>query len=122
MLKRFILALLLIPCLAFAAEPSATTKKEIAHLLSYLKDSGCQFNRNGSWYSASEAVDHLNQKYDYLLKKGLVSSAEDFIARGASESSMSSKPYQVKCGANPPVQSGPWLSDELMRYRRSARQ
>ena len=109
--------LVLAPILAFAGEPSPVAKQEIAHLVGYLKDSGCQFGRNGSWYGSGEAVDHINEKYDYLLRKGLVASAEDFIARAASESSISGKPYQVKCGSAEPVQSGPWLRAELARYR-----
>src|SRR4051812_30662737 len=97
-MKRLILTLLLLSGLAFASEPSPAARQEIAYLIGYLKSSGCHFNRNGNWYSASEAADPLNQKYQYLLKKGLVSSAKDFISRAASESSMSGKPYQVKCG------------------------
>ena len=116
-MKRLILTLLLLPSLAFASEPSPAARQEIVHLIDYLKSSGCQFNRNGNWYSSSEAVDHLSQKYQYLLKKGLVSSAEDFISRAASESSMSGKPYQVKCGSGAPVQSGAWLKSELVKYR-----
>lgn len=117
MTRRWLAALLLLPTLAQAAAPSPATTQEISHLLGYLKESGCQFNRNGSWYGAGEAVDHLNQKYRYLLKKGLLSSAEDFIARAASESSMSGKPYQVKCGGGAAVTSGPWFRSELTRFR-----
>lgn len=115
-MKRLILLLLAIPALALAGEPTPVVKQEVIHLITHLKNSGCQFNRNGSWYSPGEAADHLDQKYQYLLKKGLVTSAEDFIARAGSESSMSGKPYQVKCGANVPVQSGPWLKAELAKF------
>lgn len=104
---------------AFAAAPSAATQKEVSHLFSYLKNSGCSFNRNGSWYEAGKATAHLQQKYDYLLKKNLVSSSEDFIARAATESSVSGKSYSVRCGNNAPVASGPWFSTELQRYRKS---
>jgi hypothetical protein len=117
MMKRLIFLLLVIPTLALASEPTPVVKQEVFHLITYLKNSGCKFNRNGSWYSPSEAADHLDQKYQYLLKKGLVTSTEDFIARAGSESSMSGKPYQVKCGANAPVQSGPWLKAELVKFR-----
>jgi hypothetical protein len=116
-MRRLLLALILVPAFAAAAEPSPATKQEIDHLMTYLKGSGCQFNRNGSWYGPTEAVDHLNQKYRYLVGKDLVSSAEDFIARAASESSFSGKPYLVKCGASAPEQSGVWLRAELAKYR-----
>jgi hypothetical protein len=99
------------------AEPPAVAQDEVAHLLGYLSHSGCEFNRNGSWYGPAKAVDHLTQKYQYLRERGLVTSAEDFIALAASESSMSGKPYQVRCAGNPPVLSSEWLRAELTRHR-----
>jgi hypothetical protein len=106
------------PLFAFAGEPPPAARQEIDHLVTYLKNSGCQFNRNGSWYGAGDAVDHINQKYQYLVKRDLVASAEDFIARAASESSFSGKAYLVKCGSGAPQPSGPWLKAELDKYRR----
>ena len=64
-----------------SGESTPATKLEIDHLFSYLKESGCQFFRNGTWYSASEAARHLNKKYQYLQEKGLIPSAEAFIER-----------------------------------------
>jgi hypothetical protein len=113
--------LLLVPLCAFAVEPPPAARQEIDHLVTYLKNSGCQFNRNGSWYGAEEAVDHLNQKYRYLVRRDLVGSAEDFIARAASESSFSGRAYLVKCGAGAAQPSGPWLKAELEKYRRERR-
>jgi Family of unknown function (DUF5329) len=120
-MKKLLLALILLPVFSAAVEPSPTTQQEVAHLIGYLKNSGCEFNRNGSWYSSGEAADHLNQKYQYLLKKGLAVSAEEFISRVASESSTSGKPYQVRCGASALVPSGPWLQAELVKYRAAGR-
>lgn len=101
----------------YAAEPAATAQAEIHHLLVYLERSGCEFFRNGRWHPAADARQHLERKYRYLVEKRLVSSAEDFIARAASESSMSGRPYQVRCGTAAPVPSARWLTDELRRYR-----
>lgn len=104
---------------ACAATPlSPTTKSEIAHLFSYLEKSGCQFSRNGSWYSAGDAVSHLNKKYQYLLDKNLIATAEDFISKGATESSMSGKPYLVKCGDSAAVESAVWFKRELAAFRK----
>ncbi len=36
------------------------------------------FQRNGSWYDGGDARAHLQRKYDYLLKKDMVDSAEQF--------------------------------------------
>jgi hypothetical protein len=96
-------------------------QQEISHLFAYLKSSGCQFNRNGTWYSPQEAADHLDSKYQYLLGKGRITSAEDFISDAASKSSMSGEPYLVKCGDAPPVESGGWFRAELERYRKPER-
>jgi hypothetical protein len=100
-----------------AAAPDQATRAEIAHLLQYLGSSGCQFQRNGSWYAPGRAASHLQQKYEYMLKKGLVTNTESFIERAASESSVSGKPYSVKCGAAAAVPSAVWLRDELQRFR-----
>jgi hypothetical protein len=56
MMKQLIFLLLVIPTLALASEPTPVVKQEVFHLITYLKNSGCQFNRNGSWYSPSEAA------------------------------------------------------------------
>jgi hypothetical protein len=103
--------------MGFAAESTPATKLEIEHLFSYLRESGCQFFRNGTWYTANEAAGHLNRKYQYLQEKGLVPSAEAFIERAASESSMSGKAYRVRCGSSPVVNSADWFGAELERYR-----
>jgi len=104
--------------LASAAEPTSIARDEIDHLLIYLERSGCEFFRNGDWYTAKEAKDNLNQKYAYLLKKGMVREAEDFIRLAATSSSVSGKAYQVRCKPGDPVASQAWLTDELTRYRR----
>ena len=45
---------------------------------------------------------------------------EQFIARGASSSSLSGRPYQVKCGAGAPVESRAWLGAQLREIRAGA--
>jgi hypothetical protein len=104
---------------ALAAEPSTQTGTEIKYLLDYLEQSGCQFNRNGSWYDGKAARKHLQDKADYLNGRKLIGTAEDFIEKGATESSVSGKAYQVKCGSDAAVPSAVWLSEELARYRKS---
>lgn len=102
--------------LSHAAEPLAT-QQEIAHLFSTLETSNCQFNRNGSWYSAKDASSHLATKYKYLQNKDLVPSAEKFIERAATESSLSGKAYQIKCADNVVQPSAPWFTAALEKYR-----
>ncbi len=92
-------------------------RDEISHLFSYLASSDCQFYRNGSWHMTSRAVSHLQKKYEYLLKKGEVSTAESFIKSVATASSTSGNHYLVKCGETPAVESAAWFTQELARYR-----
>lgn len=116
-MKWLVLSLTLAASGSAFAEPDATAKQEIASLINHLAASGCRFNRNGSWYDASSAVGHINRKYSYLLKKDLVPNTEAFIERAASESSTSGKPYLVKCGDTPEVQSAVWFRDALAKLR-----
>jgi hypothetical protein len=111
-------ALSLAPALAFAA-PSATARKEIGQLMDALSRSGCQFQRNGSWHGAAEARTHLQRKYDYLLKKDKVDTAEQFIQRAASQSSMSGRAYRVKCQGREQDASA-WFRGQLQKLRAAA--
>ena len=104
---------------AAQANSPTTTAVEIDGLFSALLQSGCEFNRNGSWHSAKQASQHLQGKYDYLLKKNLVPNTEAFIERAASQSSMSSKPYLVRCPDQPEVNSKQWFTDQLQKIRAS---
>jgi len=99
------------------AESPDTAKREIGHLFAYLETSGCSFERNGTWHDGKEAVAHLHTKYRYLLDRGLVASAESFIDRAATRSSITGKPYRVRCDSAEPVQSAAWFKAELARYR-----
>jgi hypothetical protein len=101
---------------AYAVVPTPASKAEIEELLTRLQSSGCQFQRNGSWHDATEARAHIERKYRYLLKKELVGTTEDFIKLAASQSSVSGKPYQVKCGAQQAT-SGRWMTDQLKQVR-----
>ena len=102
---------------AFAADPPAAVQSEVAHLFDYIDNSGCQFYRNGSWHDAHQARAHLELKYRYLRTKGQISCTEEVIERAGSASSLSGKPYQIKCGDAAPVLSGDWLKVELQRFR-----
>lgn len=102
---------------ASAAPPSPAALAEIAHLLSHLEASRCAFLRNGTWHDSRDARAHLQKKLDYMMKRSLVGSAEDFIARAATASSVSGAEYQVRCQPAPAVPSSEWLRDELRRFR-----
>jgi hypothetical protein len=100
------------------AAPSASARQEIDYLLAYIGRSGCAFNRNGSWHDAKAAQDHVRTKYDFLLARDRINTAEDFIEMAATKSSvLFGKPYIVKCPADPPGGSNQWLNNALARYR-----
>ena len=112
-------ASLLMASASALAAPNATTQREITGLLQALEHSGCRFQRNGSWHEAAEARSHLQRKYDYLLKRNLAGSAEQFIDNAASRSSISDKPYRVACPNRPEQDSAPWFRQQLARLRGS---
>lgn len=106
--------------LALAAPAPAPVKAEINALLAALASSGCEFQRNGSWHSATEAQSHLLRKLDYLEKKNLVKRTEDFIDGAASSSSVSGKAYQVRCAGGQTVESSGWMRSQLKAIRGGA--
>jgi hypothetical protein len=112
-----LLGLSLLP--AALAKPPVTAESEIKYLLSYIENSGCDFYRNGTWYDSKKAQTHLHDKYDVLVAGNRINTAEDFIEKAASESRLSGRPYEVRCGAGDVVPSNGWLRDALARYRLS---
>jgi Family of unknown function (DUF5329) len=116
-LNAWLIATILFVSPAHSATPSPVARDEIASLLMRLKASGCQFKRNGAWHSADEAQVHLQRKLDYLLKRGAVATAEQFIERAATKSSVTGQAYLVKCGNKPPVPSAEWLAFQLQVMR-----
>lgn len=99
------------------AAPPAPAQREITQLIDALGQSGCEFQRNGKWYPAGEAQAHLRRKYEWLLKRDLVASAEQFIQRAGTESSLSGKPYAVRCPGQGAVPSAQWLGARLSAIR-----
>ena len=121
-LRRCVCAVLLVGVMQSGLVSAAEAldpkyQEEVQHLLDHLGASSCQFYRNGEWYGAQKAKEHLTKKYKYLLKKSPRQSTEAFIVLGATESSASGEPYLGRCGSTPAMPSGKWLSTELARYR-----
>ena len=100
------------------AATSAPSQSEINSLLQALQTSGCQFNRNGSWYTAAEARDHMSRKVEYIENHGGFKSTETFIELVATKSSMSGQAYQVRCGQAPAMPSAQWMAQTLKNLRR----
>ena len=70
-LKLTTLSILFLSSFAFSS-----TQTEISHLLKFVSETQCQYERNGTMHTGKEAKNHIQKKYDLLhilfSKKGLV--------------------------------------------------
>ncbi len=110
-ITRFLVVLLVI--LSNAAY--ADTQKEIAHLLDFVANTACKYERNGTLYDGIEAQAHIKKKYQYFIDK--IKSAEDFIKYSATRSTISGKKYKIFCADMPVQNSADWLLKELKEFR-----
>ncbi|MCY3020251.1 MAG: DUF5329 family protein [Planctomycetota bacterium] len=90
------------------------SEKEIKRLLACIRSSGLEFVSAGRVRSAYQFYLHLYAKYVYYKKT--VGSAEDFIAKVATES-IAGHPYHVMQKDGTRVELKTWLSEELKRAR-----
>ena len=113
-MTRLILSILLIAGLVATARADSDTDTEIHALIQAVAESECEFNRNGSVYSAEAAAEHLQLKYS--RGERYAESADAFIERLASKSSWSGKPYQMICD-DETQPAGDWLIMKLEALR-----
>ena len=101
-----------------ARQAHADSQSEIEHLLAYVEKSGCEFERNGDIFDSQKAREHIQRKYDYVMRwaSSRIKTAEDFIKLTATESSLSGKKYYVNCNGKSQT-SSEWLLEELSRFR-----
>jgi hypothetical protein len=116
-LRFVVFAVWMLSAAAASAAPTAKAQREIDGLIAALGDSGCEFERNGSWHDAKAARAHLQKKYDYLRKRDMADTAELFIERGASKSSISGKPYHVRCKGRAMDTAQHWFEQRLQALR-----
>jgi len=117
--RSAVLALMLglAPLTVARSDPPAIAQAEISYLLGFVQDCGCEFYRNGRWYNSKNAQAHLRYKYERLAASDKINTAEDFIEKAATQSSLSGRPYAVRCGSGEVMSSNQWLRDTLARYR-----
>lgn len=102
---------------ACAAAPAPQPQQEINYLLSFVGTSGCIFYRNGSAYTSRKAEVHLRSKYEDASAIDHIRTAEEFIVRIASFSSLSGRPYRVQCNSGAETATADWLTAALLRFR-----
>jgi Family of unknown function (DUF5329) len=105
--------------LAFAAAPSLTSgeiaapeKAKIEALLAHVeKLEGAAFIRNGKDYDPKTAAKFLRGKWEANAKEILT--ASDFIAKAATKSSTSGKPYLIRPKGAPETPCADYLTAQL---------
>jgi|SRR5271166_5005818 len=124
-LRRASLSVYLL-ALAFVLTPTRSPAQvnsaqiEIAHLLTFVGLSKCDFYRNGTWYTAAQAQAHLDEKLALLRTGNQVQTAEQFIEKVATKSALTNLPYRVRCAGVETVGVSDWLGSELRHYRQCA--
>lgn len=109
--------LLAVPGFAWAQVSAG--QAHIDTLLAAIEASGCEFERNGTRYSAREGGAHLRLKLERAGSR--VQTAREFIERIASGSSLSGRPYLVFCPGLPAQRSQDWLAQRLAVLEGSGR-
>ncbi len=100
-----------------SALADTTAEAEIEALLAAVGESGCAFVRNGKRHSAEDAESHLRRKYRRGRRHA--KTAELFIERLATASSMTKRPYEIDCDGRV-ERTGDWLMSRLVELRSAA--
>jgi Family of unknown function (DUF5329) len=108
-------------CLALlpsaAAAPPAAAQDETAFLLGLVEGSDCDFYRNGTRYDGARASSHLRDKFAVAVASGNALTADTFIEKVASTSSVTGRPYEVSCAGHERESMAAWLRAALASYR-----
>ena len=113
-IKPLLLAAILLPLSVGAV--AAAQETEIDYLLGAVEGSSCRFVRNDITYSSEEFLGHLRSKMERNAQ--LISSAEEFIEKIATRSSVSEIPYVAICDGQLKITQD-WFFDLLATYRSS---
>lgn len=87
---------------------------EIQHLMEFISTTDCTIIRNGKEYDGLQAHNHIAGKYERVKQR--IKTAEDFIFKIASRSSLSGRNYMIRC-LDEELDCERWLLNELMAYR-----
>jgi hypothetical protein len=101
-----------------ATAPFSEPQKIEVLLASIGRLQGAVFIRNGSEYTAAQAVDHLRYKWKHAGER--VKTAEDFIVQCATKSSMSGLAYRIRFADGKTVDSAVFFLAELAKLKKPA--
>ncbi|MBX3164192.1 MAG: DUF5329 family protein [Bacteroidetes bacterium] len=94
-----------------------TENQKIDKLILYIRNmKDVVFVRNGTDYKSGEAADHLQRKRKSVGDK--IKTAEDFISKVASKSSVSGQPYMIKTKDGKAITCESLLRAELLRLEK----
>ena len=85
-------------------------KQKIEHLIKTVAASDVIFIRNGEEYGATEAAEHLYNKWQQAGDE--IKTLDDFIEKIASRSSASGKSYQIKLKTGEIVPAKTWMKEQ----------
>lgn len=105
-----------------ATRPALSEAQKIELLLSRIGElEGATFIRNGDEHSAQDAVAHLRMKWEQAGgPDDPQATAEDFIAKVASKSSLSGREYRIRLPDGRELPSGQWLREQLRQIEGAA--
>jgi hypothetical protein len=72
---------------------------------------GAVFIRNGQEHTPAEAAEHLRRKWEAAA--GEAATAEEFVDKAASKSSLSGEPYRIRTKDGVETEAGPYLKKRL---------
>ena len=115
---RAMMAFILFPSVALPshAEPAAGEKAKIESLIGHLENlKDATFVRNGSDYDAKSAAKFLRGKWQSNDKE--IKTAADFIAKAATVSSTTGKPYLIRFKDGTQAKCGDYLNARLKELK-----
>jgi len=92
-------------------------KKKIEFLLHEIEQlNGAKFWRNGTAYTPKEATDYLRMKMKWN-DKGPIRSANEFIEKVASKSTITGKPYFIQMPDGTKIEARPFWYQKLSEWK-----
>jgi hypothetical protein len=117
------IGLVLFPMLALnpvrGQEMPAAEKQNVEALIKHVEETkGAKFVRNGQEYDAKTAAKFLRSKWEANAAE--IKTAKDFIAKAASVSSTTGKPYLIRFKDGKEIKSGEYLLAELRKLEKAS--
>ncbi len=114
-LTALVMAFFFLPPSFSDARQTEPVDETIQYLLEYVARSDLTFLRNSGQYTAQEASEHMQKKYEHFRDE--IKSPERFIELCATRSILSGKPYLVINKQGETTKTSEWLNAELKEYR-----